>query len=53
MENGFKIQAKLNSRRLMLPVIFDDNNKHNASLLTYCFKMQVDNQQWYHFSTGN
>lgn len=25
-----KIQLKLNSRRLMLPVMFDDNNKHNA-----------------------
>lgn len=52
MENGFKIQIKLNSR-LMLPVIFDDNYKHNTSLLIYCFQMQVDNQQWYHFSTHN
>ena len=25
MENRIKIQVKLNSRRLMLPVIFDDN----------------------------
>lgn len=52
MENRIKIQVKLNSRRLMLPVIFDDS-KHNTILLTYCFKMQVDNQLWYHFSTGD
>lgn len=53
MRNGIQIQVKLNSTRLMFPVIFDDNNKHNTILLTYYFKMQVDNQQWYHFSTGN
>lgn len=39
MENRIKIQVILNSRRLMLPVIFDDNNKHNIICLTYCFKI--------------
>ena len=39
MENIIKIQVILNSRRLMLPVISDDNNKHNTIYLTYCFKI--------------
>ena len=38
MENRIKVQVILNSRRLMLPVIFDDN-KHNTICLTYCFKI--------------
>lgn len=39
---GIKTQVKLNSKRLMLPVVFDDNSKHNAVLLTYFFKTQID-----------
>lgn len=42
MGKGIKTQVKLNSRRLILPVMFDDNNKHNV-ILTYFFKMLVDN----------
>lgn len=52
MGKGIKTQVKLNFRRLMLPVLFDDNNKYNVILLTYFFKIQIDNKQRNHFSTG-
>lgn len=42
MGKGIKIHVKLSSRRLVLTVMFDDNNKHNANL-TYFFKILVDN----------
>lgn len=52
MGKGIKTQVKLNSRRLILTVMFDDNNKHNANLTCF-FKILVDNYLCLSIPKGN